>query len=132
MFELISSNPRAYQSVAFGAILGAYSRLKVSNHLLHNLNQKYFAISIVNILSCFLLGLFSSLKSQCYENCLKDFDYLFFCVGFVGTFGTFSTFILEVFESLIEGKWRLAVTLALVSILGGLLFMYSGILLGRF
>ncbi len=130
MFELLSWEPRTYQLVAVGACIGAFLRVKISGYLVNNFNQNDFSTSLVNILSCFLLGLFFGFNKQCYGSCQEDFNYLFFVTGLLGTLGTFSTFMLEVFDSLVSRKWRKSIELILLSIAGGLFFIYFGILLG--
>lgn len=80
---------------------------------------------IVNLLGCFLLGGVAEYALQ----------HLWFppewrigiTTGFMGAFTTFSTFSFETVRLIQDGEWRRASVYVLVSLLGGLLAIFTGI-----
>jgi CrcB protein len=84
---------------------------------------------VVNVLGCFLLGLFvSSYDGHFAQDHLVRF---FLIVGFCGAFTTFSTFILQTAELVNENMPMLAMLNVVLSILAGLIFFVIGIKTGK-
>ena len=74
--------------IGIGGGLGAISRF-----IFNEISLKYIPVSFpintlgVNIIGCFLIGLFLG-----YTNPVKDSNYYFFVIGFLGSFTTMSAF----------------------------------------
>jgi CrcB protein len=91
--------------ICLGGSLGALSRFYLSN-----LFQKNEALEIplgilfVNVLGCFLLGLFYNLMDSNLERFLTPFLF----VGFLGAFTTFSAFSKESLELMSSGHFFMA------------------------
>lgn len=77
-------------NLIFLLFIGAFGILLRYIFLISFANQ-FLAIMIINILGCFLAGLFSLIA--------KDHHWLLFLsVGFVGSFTTFSTYVLQIMD----------------------------------
>ena len=74
--------------IGFGGGLGAISRFLVNEISFKYLLITYpFGTLLVNVLGCFLIGLFLGLSMP-----EKDSSYYFFIIGFLGSFTTMSAF----------------------------------------
>ena len=107
--------------VAIGGGLGAVSRYALSGWILpHTLQHKFpWPTFAVNVLGCLLAGLVFAMaaKHSWFSPNLR----LFLLTGVLGGFTTFSAFGLETFSLLKRGDWTIAMTYAVLSMLGGLL-----------
>lgn len=114
--------------IAGGGALGAVFRFLCDSFLLKPINYKGFPLSImmVNLIGCLLIGFYLG-KSQGKFNELNAF----FVTGFLGAFTTFSTFGLQMFNLLKNQEISLLVSYVLISVFGGLLFVYIGFLLSN-
>ena len=113
--------------VGFGAIPGAWLRLKVVNHFQPMVPKKHWGTFLVNVVACFALGLVLALNETCTASTGIA---LLMGVGFFGSLSTFSTFAVELLNELRAGQVLTAMVLALASIGAGLLASAVGYGLG--
>ena len=113
--------------VSFGAIPGAWIRLRTVNHFEPMVPKKHWGTFLVNVVACFGLGLVGALYQDCTES---TGIMLLIGVGFFGSLSTFSTFTVELFNELRLGHGLAALVLAAVSILFGLVAAAAGYGLG--
>ena len=109
-----------------GALSRHFISLWVSSHVTHPLPWGTFA---VNILGCFLFGLFWILARE--RMVLNPKYAVYILTGFVGAFTTFSTFTFEAFSLFQQLKIHLAFLYLAGSQISGLLAGWAGIVLGR-
>ncbi|WP_245827648.1 fluoride efflux transporter FluC [Paenisporosarcina indica] len=102
-------------AVAAGGFLGAIVRYLVSMRVTGMLG-----ILSVNILGSFLFGL--SLRFVDEAGTFSSF----WLIGFLGAFTTFSTFAVQFVETWNDGHSVKAISYALVTLIGGLLFVCMG------
>lgn len=84
---------------------------------------------IVNIIGCFLLGLFMGLGEK-YAH-FSGSIYLMLTVGLCGAFTTFSTFTADTFRLMDNGQWLVAIGYLVASIVIGFVLLYVGRLVGK-
>ena len=82
----------------------------------------------VNLLGCMILGLLFGLFDK---QSIAQSWYLLLGVGFCGGLTTFSTFSLEVFNLMKQLDYVGMLTYLLISILGGLLFVFLGMWISK-
>ena len=114
--------------VVTGAVPGAWLRFRVANHLKPVVPQQHWGTIAVNLIACFVLGLLLSLQSRCAEAPSRTL--LLLGTGFLGSFSTFSTLMAELLATLQKGRWREAILLVGISLLGGLGAITAGQLIG--
>ncbi|MDR1973709.1 MAG: fluoride efflux transporter CrcB [Bacteroidales bacterium] len=78
----------------------------------------------VNILGCFLIGLFVGLAAS--KQVFDDKFRLLLATGFCGGFTTFSAFATENFKMIESGQWLMLAVYILGSVVGGLLAFWAG------
>ena len=115
--------------VGFGAIPGAWLRLKTVNHFEPMVPKKHWGTFVVNMIACFGLGLVLSLVQSCSA---KTGLALLIGVGFFGSLSTFSTFAVELLNEWRAGRPFVSLVLALVSIAVGLCAAGAGYGLGSY
>ena len=115
--------------VGFGAIPGAWLRLKTVNHFEPMLPKKHWGTFAVNVIACFGLGLVVALHQSCNA---KTALALLIGVGFFGSLSTFSTFAVELLNECRAGRPFVAVVLAMASIATGLCAAAAGYGLGAY
>ena len=109
--------------VSFGAIPGAWLRLKTVNHFEPMVPKKHWGTFLVNVVACLGLGLVGAL----YEGCTDSTGiFLLIGVGFFGSLSTFSTFSVELLNELRLGNGLGALVLAAGSILFGMVAVAAG------
>ena len=132
--RLVRINPVAGSAlegllVGFGAIPGAWLRLKTVNHFEPMVPKKHWGTFAVNVIASFGLGLVLGLVQSCSA---KTGVALLIGVGFFGSLSTFSTFVVELLNELRAGRPFVAVVLALASIAAGLCAAGAGYGLGSY
>ena len=115
--------------VGFGAIPGAWLRLKTVNHFEPMVPKKHWGTFAVNVIACFGLGLVLALVQSCSANPRLA---LLIGVGFFGSLSTFSTFAVELLNEWRAGRPFWSLVLALVSIASGLCAAGAGYGLGSY
>ena len=114
--------------VFFGGGLGSVLRFMVSNYTqkLWNINSFPMGTFLVNIIGCFLIGIFSAyfMKS---DSVLK----FLLIAGFCGGFTTFSTFSAENISLWQSGNYLVLGLYIFGSLMVGALAVYFGLELGK-
>jgi fluoride exporter len=107
-------------AVAFGGAAGALCRYILGI---------YFPLStlLANIAGSFLLGIVTGYSAR---NKMKDWIQAGIGAGFCGGFTTMSTFSKEVFELLVDDHVLKSILYIIISLVGGLLFGFIGIMIG--
>ena len=113
---------RNFLLVALGGGIGSILRYGVSLMI----NAKYFPwpTLVVNIIGSFIIGLILALSIK-EESFLYNWK-LFLATGVCGGFTTFSAFSLENMELLQSGKYFLAATYIVVSVVLGIAAAFLG------
>ncbi len=84
---------------------------------------------LINLTGSFILGLFLTLISEKY---ILPVEWrLFVATGFVGAYTTFSSLTNEVITLLRQGYWPVGLLYSLVSLSGGMLCVWLGLLVAR-
>jgi fluoride exporter len=116
--------------VGTGSFIGGVARF-LASRLIQNHVASTFPIStfIINVLGCFLIGLFYGLSDR---GSLVNAEWrLFLTVGFCGGFTTFSTFANENIALLRDGNFFYFSLYTLLSVALGLTAVYFGNLLTK-
>ncbi|ODN42385.1 fluoride efflux transporter FluC [Piscirickettsia litoralis] len=118
--------------VALGGALGSSLRYCISQLSLHHLGQGFYGTLTVNLVGCFLIGLFSeSLLRLSQHHSLSHYGphlTALLVTGLLGGFTTFSSFALDALGIRGEfGSW-LSFSYVAISVIGGI----SLAQLGRF
>jgi CrcB protein len=118
--------------VGVGGAVGSVARYEISRRLIAASALWHFPVGTfaVNVLGGFLFGLAAALILQKLPQPLH-YWYLLAGVGFCGGFTTFSTYSSETFKLLVDGKWGVALTYALASVLLSLAALAGGVALGH-
>jgi fluoride exporter len=107
-------------AVAFGGALGSSCRYILGMHL-------PLSTLFVNIAGSFLLGVVTGYSAR---NKMKDWIQAGIGAGFCGGFTTMSTLSKEVFELLTDDYVLKSILYIIISLVGGLLFCFIGIMIG--
>jgi len=107
--------------VFLGGGLGALIRFLISLFIKNSDSGFPISTFFINVLGCFLIGVFSILFSA-EGNTIR----LFLIIGFLGGFTTFSSFGYETYLLFINGKIQTAFFYIILSNLCGLVAVYSG------
>ncbi len=110
--------------VAIGGAIGASVRYGAGVWLVRPNAAFPWTTWSVNVLGCFLAGVFFAL-SQKYP-ALQQEARLLLMVGILGGFTTFSSFGLETFQLLRHGQNGLAIAYALSSVIAGVIALSVG------
>lgn len=113
--------------VGAGSFLGGALRY-IIGRLFGSVSGFPAATFLVNILGCFLLGLFCAIAEK--HNLLSGDAKLFLATGFCGGFTTFSTFMNESFGMVRDNAFGLMLIYIGASIFAGMLMVYLGYLSG--
>ena len=120
-----------YIFVALGGAVGSLSRYLLSTWI-YNKTQQIFPLGtfVVNILGCFLLGLFFTLSLDRWV--ISPEIRIMIAVGFLGGFTTFSTFGLETINIIKEGNLHIALLNVGLSVFVGVLAVWLGMEIANF
>lgn len=111
--------------VVIGGFFGAICRYSFTKLFNAKYTSKFpIATFIVNLLGSFLLGFVLG-------NVENINVHLFVGTGFLGAFTTFSTFNLEAIQLFERKEKILAIMYICLTYLGGIIFAFSGFLLGK-
>lgn len=111
--------------IGTGSFLGGISRFLASKYIQDSFMAAFpYGTFVVNILGCFLIGLFYGLSER---GALVSPEWrMFLTVGFCGGFTTFSTFANENLALLRDGNIFYFALYAGLSVFVGILFTYLG------
>ncbi len=116
--------------ISFGSLIGANMRyfmlMKFEYIKLNKVNRTL----LINIISCFILGLNWPLFVHENNDIVQELLILFL-FGFIGSLSTFSTFIYDLFELFSKRKIQVGIIVTFLSIFLGLILMSFGFYLGN-
>lgn len=111
--------------VGAGGFLGTVSRFLASRYVQnHFLSAFPYGTFLVNVLGCFLIGIFFGLSEK--GDILSSDWRMFLTVGFCGGFTTFSTFANENLALLRDGNFFYFALYTSLSVFLGLIATYFG------
>lgn len=112
--------------IGIGGFFGSIARYLLSRYIIMQWESAFpFATWAVNLIGCFLIGLFIGLSVR--MDWFTEWWRAALTVGFCGSFTTFSTFAGESLSLLREGAFLTTAVYAVSSFVLGLLFVYMGI-----
>lgn len=116
--------------IGTGSFIGGVCRFLISRFVQNNLISSFpYGTFVVNILGCFLLGLFYGISER--GNIMSADWRIFLTVGFCGGFTTFSTFANENISLLKDDNILYFALYASLSVFVGILATYSGNLITK-
>lgn len=118
-------------AVFIGGGIGASLRYLFSSLAAKNSGASHWATFVINILGCLFLGYIAAIAIK-NPNLIEDHFYLLLSTGIAGGFTTFSTFCYENLNLLQEGKIFASLIYFKLSLIIGLLAIYSGFTLANF
>jgi CrcB protein len=107
--------------VGLGGAAGSMLRFTVQRFV--NTSAFPYGTLLVNLIGCFLIGLFWGLFSR---NSITQATGLLLMTGFCGGFTTFSAFTYEGVQMMNDNRWILLCLYAGTSVIGGLLASFTG------
>ncbi|PIR18951.1 MAG: fluoride efflux transporter CrcB [Elusimicrobia bacterium CG11_big_fil_rev_8_21_14_0_20_64_6] len=123
-------NAYAAMSLAAGSLAGGFARYWLSGAVYRGLGTGFpYGTLAVNMLGCFLIGLFDALALERFI--LSPSTRLLLMTGFCGAFTTLSTLALETSNLMKGGEFGRALLNAAGSVLLGLILLRLGSLAGR-
>ena len=120
---------KKYLLVGLGGSLGALGRYELGGLFKVGSGDFPLGTFIINLTGSFILGIFLTLISEKYIVPLAW--RLFFATGFVGAYTTFSSLTNEVITLFRQGYWPVGLLYSLASLVGGLFFVWLGLLVAR-
>jgi len=114
--------------VGTGGFLGTVSRFLASRYIQNHILSAFpYGTFLINVLGCFLIGVFFGLSEK--GDILSSDWRMFLTVGFCGGFTTFSTFANENIALLRDGNFLFFALYTSLSVFLGLIATYFGNLL---
>ena len=117
--------------IGFGAVIGVNIRLLIYNKLEKITVSKHLIILLINTLSSFCLGFYSSFLSRISSLSYSYKFGLFFAIGLLGSLSTFSTFIYDLYDLIIQLKFYKAFELCIISLTLGIVALAFGLSVAR-
>ena len=117
--------------VTLGAVLGSNIRFIIYERFKKLNFSKEFSILIINIFSCFCLGLFISILPRIDSYAFSDQLILFISIGLLGSLSTFSTFICDLFNAFFRLQFFSAFKLFFISLILGIISVAFGLVLAN-
>jgi len=115
-----------YLAVGIGGFVGAIARHGIGGFVQRQAGDGFPAGTItINLVGCFLIGTMAAIAET--SEGLDERMRLVFMVGLLGSFTTFSTFGNDTFVLIRDGRFRIAIAYATLSVVGGL----GAVILGR-
>ena len=117
---------KSYLLIALFGAIGTVARFSVVQ-ITPKIFQSTFPIGtlVVNLLGCFLIGLFSGILNTKFISIDENFKN-YFTIGFLGGFTTFSSFSQDFFNLVNNSNYLLAFIYIFISVFFGLLMFYLG------
>ena len=119
-------------AIALGGALGSVARYVLGESVTGLLGEAFpWGIFVVNVIGCLAIGVLFVLLVETGNEGTGAWR-SFLMVGFLGAFTTFSTFSLQTLALLETGRWLVAASYALGSLLSCLAAVAIGVWLARF
>jgi len=117
---------KSYLLIALFGAFGTVARFSVVQ-ITPKIFQSTFPIGtlVVNLLGCFLIGLFSGILDTKFISIDENFKN-YITIGFLGGFTTFSSFSQDFFNLVNNSNYLLAFIYIFISVFFGLLMFYLG------
>ncbi len=117
---------KSYLLIALFGAIGTVARFSVVQ-ITPKIFQSTFPIGtlVVNLLGCFLIGLFSGILDTKFIAIDENFKN-YITIGFLGGFTTFSSFSQDFFNLVNNSNYLLAFIYIFISVFFGLLMFYLG------
>jgi len=117
---------KSYLLIALFGAFGTVARFSVVQ-ITPKIFQSTFPIGtlVVNLLGCFLIGLFSGILDTKFISIDENFKN-YITIGFLGGFTTFSSFSQDFFNLINSSNYLLAFIYIFISVFFGLLTFYLG------
>ncbi len=117
---------KSYLLIALFGAFGTVARFSVVQ-ITPKIFQSTFPIGtlVVNLLGCFLIGLFSGMLDTKFISIDENFKN-YITIGFLGGFTTFSSFSQDFFNLVNNSNYLLAFIYIFISVFFGLLMFYLG------
>ena len=117
---------KSYLLIALFGAFGTVARFSVIQ-ITPKIFQSIFPIGtlVVNLLGCFLIGLFSGILNTKFISIDENFKN-YITIGFLGGFTTFSSFSQDFFNIVNNSNYLLAFIYIFISVFFGLLMFYLG------
>jgi len=115
--------------VMIGGAVGSAGRYAVGKATLGALGPNYpWGTLAVNLIGGFLMGLLAGMLARTGGS---EQTRVLIGVGVLGGFTTFSAFSLDAVTMIERGQWGVAITYALVSVIGSVLALFAALFLVR-
>lgn len=121
--------PRVLAAVGAGGLLGAPARYEVALALPAPANAFPLSTFVINVTGSFVLGALLTLVVERWPP--REYIRPFAATGFCGAYTTWSTFMVDTALLLKGGHVTMAAGYVAATLVGGLLAMYTGILVVR-
>lgn len=117
--------------VAGGGAIGAACRFLLSGVVIQLVPVARFPVAtcVVNLLGCFLVGVFLGMSERSVT--VSQEARLFLTTGFLGGFTTFSTFGVESLQLIQKQDWVIVAGYLSISIVIGIFLVWSGWVIGQ-